>query len=89
MFCVSMCVFCGRWENRQLCVGLGGAVSFVILTQAWNVYELCFAFTTVGLPLSQHFNYLVNILATNIDYLANPITESAIDPSTSSPTIST
>lgn len=88
--CERVC-FVRETEKRRLCVGfVRGWASFVILTGACNIGEWwCVAFVTQGLPLPQSYNYLVNILATSIDYLANPITEPAIDPSASSATIST
>lgn len=54
------------------------------IEERWRV-----AFVAEGPSLPQRYNYLVNILVTSIDHVANPISEAAIDPSASSPTIST
>lgn len=88
---VWTCVFYVEEEktDNYILVGRRGAVSPVVRSQTFDIYEWWVAFVTAKLPLPQHYNCLVNILAANIDYLANPITEPAIDPLASSPTIGT
>lgn len=69
-------VFCVEEEktDNYILVGRGGTVSPVVRSQTFDIYEWWAAFVTAKLPLPQHYNCLVNILAADIDYLANPIT---------------
>lgn len=83
---------CFVWKRKKQTITYwlgGGAASPVVRSQTFDIYEWRAAFVTAKLPLPQHYNCLVNILAADIDYLANPITEPAIDPLASSRTIGT
>ena len=88
---MSVCVLCVRQKRDNYVSGLEGG-TYLLSSSLEPVISKNDGVLHVlqrGPPLPQHYNYLVNILAASIDYLANPITEPPIDPSASSPTIST
>lgn len=94
--CVNMCVLRGREKQTIACGGCvcACAVSFFHGSesnpQTFDMYKWRAAFAAAELfPPPHRYNCLVNILAGYIDYLANPITEAAIDPLASRPALST
>lgn len=85
MLCVCVC------ENVCVWVWVCGVSSFHRSeSKLWYVQmtgSVCHR--RALLSLQHHYNCLVNILAADIDYLANPITEATIDPLASGPAVST
>lgn len=88
---VCVCVLCVRHKRDNYAVGLEEGCIFCHSHSSPNIYwsMMVSCICSSGAVSFQRYNYLVNILVTSIDFVANPISEAAIDPSASSPTIST